>query len=246
MSNYKLPEHVAIIMDGNGRWAKKRNLSRIEGHREGIKVIKNIIKHASLKPLSYLTLFAFSTDNWLRPANEVDELMRLLEIYLDTELEEAIEENIKFVTSGRLLDIPSEIRNKLITSRDKSSKNTGMVLNMALSYGGREELVDAAKAIMKDFMRKKSDIDILDEKLFCRYLYNPSVPDIDLLIRTSGEKRISNFMLWNLAYSELYFTDTLWPDYRDHDFDAAIVDYMARQRRFGMTDEQLHPEKNDA
>lgn len=236
--------HVAIIMDGNGRWAKSQNLPRLAGHRAGANVAKEIIKHAAKKKIPFLTLFAFSTENWLRPHQEVKELMRLLEYYIDKELKLAIDEGIKFVVSGRIGDMPLRIRKKILQAIENSAKNEGMTLNLALSYGGREEIVDAAKKIALDASFGRINVDGINENIFERYLYNPKLPDIDLLIRTSGEKRISNFMLWRLAYTELLFTDTLWPDFTTKEFDEDLESYPKRMRRFGLTDEQILNQRN--
>jgi undecaprenyl diphosphate synthase len=233
------PHHVAIIMDGNGRWARMRGLPRVAGHKAGVNVVKEIVRHSSHSGLPYLTLFAFSTENWLRPKDEVDELMSLLNFYLEKELPKAFEDNIKFLVSGRISNIPSEIKNKIYEAIENSKKNTGMTLNLALSYGGREEIIDAIKNVIVAYENKLIELQNFNEDIFERYLYNPDLPDVDLLIRTSGEKRISNFMLWKIAYTELYFTDTLWPDFTTREFDEAIEDYLKRRRRFGLTDEQI-------
>ncbi|MGA1846446.1 isoprenyl transferase [Deferribacter abyssi] len=233
MQEEKIPSHVAIIMDGNGRWAKKRGLPRIFGHRAGVKAVEKIVSHAANIGIKYLSLFAFSTENWLRPKDEVSGLMMLLSEFVDKKFFEIIEKDIKFVVSGRLIDLPDEPRSKVLKLIETSKNNTGMVLNLALNYGGRKEIVDAVNKILA------SDIKDIDEKVFSGFLYSPEVPDIDLLIRTSGEMRISNFMLWRLAYAELYFTKTLWPDFDEAEFDKAIFDYQNRDRRFGMTDEQI-------
>jgi undecaprenyl diphosphate synthase len=235
----KIPHHIAIIMDGNGRWAKRRGLPRIVGHREGVKAVKRIVTHATKRDIKYLTLFAFSTENWLRPKEEVSALMKLLDEYLDSELNLIIEQNIIFKVSGQLYLIPDGTRKKLENAIEKSKNNTGMVLNLALSYGGHTEIVDAVKSLVKDYKDKNLEIDNITEKEFAKYLYNPDIPVIDLLIRTSGEKRISNFMLWRVAYAELYFTETLWPGFFEDEFDLALDDYATRIRRFGKTDEQI-------
>ncbi|MGA1862408.1 isoprenyl transferase [Deferribacter thermophilus] len=233
MNLNKTPLHVAIIMDGNGRWAKKRNLPRIFGHKAGMNAVEKIVPYAAKKGIKYLSLFAFSTENWLRPKEEVEGLMEILSEFIDKEFNKIMENNIKIVVSGRLEQIPEIPRTKLLNLMEKSEKNRGMVLNLALSYGGRSEIVDAVNKIIK------SDIKEVQEDSFVKYLYNPEIPDVDLLIRTSGEMRISNFMLWRLAYAELYFTDVLWPDFNEEEFDKALNDYANRSRRFGMTDEQI-------
>lgn len=237
--NFNLPRHVAIIMDGNGRWARLRSLPRVAGHKAGVNIVREVVKHSLSKGLPFLTLFAFSSENWLRPKDEVSELMNLLNFYLDNELPKVFEDNIKFIVSGRIVNIPSNIRDKIFSAVENSKNNTAMTLNLALSYGGREEIVDAVKKLLIDYNNNIIDVENLNEKIFSNYLYNPELPDIDLLIRTSGEKRISNFMLWKLAYTELYFTDTLWPDFTTVEFETAIKDYLKRKRRFGLTDEQI-------
>ena len=226
-------------MDGNGRWARLRSLPRVAGHKAGVNIVREVVKHSLSKGLPFLTLFAFSSENWLRPKDEVSELMNLLNFYLDNELPKVFEDNIKFIVSGRIVNIPSNIRDKIFSAVENSKNNTAMTLNLALSYGGREEIVDAVKKLLIDYNNNIIDVENLNEKIFSNYLYNPELPDIDLLIRTSGEKRISNFMLWKLAYTELYFTDTLWPDFTTVEFETAIKDYLKRKRRFGLTDEQI-------
>lgn len=234
-----LPQHVAIIMDGNGRWAKRRGLPRIFGHREGVKAVKRIVKHAAVCGIKYLSLFAFSTENWLRPAEEINALMKILSEYIDNELTNIINENIKLTVSGRIETLPENIVAKLDNARQLSRENTGLNLNLCLSYGGRHEIIDAAVKFAMDCSENEEDLERAD-KIFENYLYTPEIPDVDLLIRTSGEKRISNFMLWRLAYAELYFTQTLWPGFFEDEFDLALEEYAARIRRFGKTDEQIH------
>lgn len=233
-----IPTHVGIIMDGNGRWAKKKLLPRVMGHREGVKTVKKITEFAAKIGIRYLSLFAFSTENWLRPQDEVSTLMDLLDEYIESEVELILSQGIKFVVSGDLGRIRESTRKKLNNLIEISRNNSGMVLNLALNYGGRDELIHAVKLIIDDYSKgllSKDDI----EKKFSLYLYNAEIPDIDLLIRTSGEIRISNFMLWRIAYSELYFTKVLWPDFNEDNFRDAIADYNKRIRRFGKTDEQI-------
>jgi len=234
----KIPLHVGIIMDGNGRWAKKRLLPRVMGHREGVKTVRKIVEHAASIGVKYLSLFAFSTENWLRPEEEVSTLMGLLDEYLDNEMRNIVEKGISFRVSGDMSRLRASTKGKLLDIIEASRDNTRMVLNLALNYGGRDELVMAASNLARDFASGKIDESELALS-FKNYLYNPDIPDIDLLIRTSGEIRISNFMLWRLAYSELYFTKVLWPDFSENDFDEAIADYNRRIRRFGKTDEQI-------
>lgn len=232
------PGHVAIIMDGNGRWARRRGLPRIFGHREGVKAVKRIVTHAAKLDIKYLSLFAFSAENWLRPADEINALMRLLGEFLEKEIGNIIDQNIRLITSGRTNMLPADLKSMLSEAVNLSSQNDKLTLNLCLSYGGRQELIDAAKQYAYEY---KTDPEIeynLDEN-FHKYLYTPDLPNIDLLIRTSGEKRLSNFMLWQMAYAELYFTQTLWPGFYEDEFDLAVDEYLTRIRRFGKTDEQI-------
>lgn len=231
--------HVAMIMDGNGRWARKRGLPRAFGHKEGVATVKKLVTYAAKSGLGYLSMFAFSIENWLRPREEVSLLMKLLEDYIDSERRLVMENGIRFVTSGRIEMIPQGTRNKLENLTKESENNKGMTLNLVVSYGGRDEICDAAKLIAKKAIAGEIKPEDIDHQLFASGLYNPDIPDIDLLIRTSGEHRISNFMLWRLAYAELYFSDVLWPDFSEKDFDAALEDFSKRVRRFGKTDEQI-------
>lgn len=239
MSKQNLPVHVAIIMDGNGRWAKKRALPRVMGHREGAKTVRKIVTHAVRSGVRYLSLFAFSTENWLRPKDEVSTLMDLLDDFALREVSTIMDNDVVFRVMGRTENIPENTRKKLDDLTERSRNNSGMVLNLALSYGGRSEIFDAACAFAKDAQAGAVSLDEADESVFARYIYNADIPDVDLLIRTSGEQRISNFMLWRAAYAELVFADKLWPDYSEQDFDAALAEYASRRRRFGKTDEQL-------
>ena len=231
--------HVAIIMDGNGRWAKKKGLPRIFGHKEGVKAIKKIVTHAAKLKIKALSTFAFSAENWLRPKDEVSFLMNLLDEYISSEWNTILENNIKLVLSGRLDKIPDNTRNSLLKLKEESKNNTGMILNLAISYSGQEELLDCFKTIVSKIESKEISKDAISSELIKNNLYNPDLPDIDLLIRTSGEQRISNFMLWQNAYAEFYFTETLWPDFTEEDFDIALNDFEKRVRRFGKTDEQV-------
>lgn len=234
----KLPRHVGIIMDGNGRWAKRRGLPRIFGHREGVKAVKRIVSHAAKRGIKYLSLFAFSSENWNRPKDEVSELMKLLGEFLQNEINELVEKKVSLRVSGRIDMLPEATKKQLIDAIELTKNNNKLILNLCLSYGGRAEIIDAAKNATKDVLNGKLTLEEFDEK-FDSYLYNPDIPDIDLLIRTSGEQRISNFMLYRIAYSELYFTQTLWPGFYEDEFDLAIEEYQTRQRRFGKTDEQV-------
>lgn len=239
MSDIIIPEHLAIIMDGNGRWAKKRGLPRILGHKKGAEVARAMTEYASGLGVKYFTLYTFSMENWLRPKDEVSFLMGLLEEYLQKEIAELDKNNIKLVVSGRTHLIPEKTRAILDNAVEQLSGNEGMVLNLALSYGGRSEIVDAAKKMARMVIHGDIDLDSIERDDFGEFMYNPEIPDIDLLIRTSGEVRISNFMLWRAAYSELYFTECLWPDFDKAELYRALDDFSGRTRRFGKTDEQV-------
>ncbi len=239
MAQNPCPNHIAIIMDGNGRWAKKRGLPRVFGHREGVATVKKIVSHAARKGIKYLSMFAFSAENWLRPQEEVSFLMKLLDEYMATEAKLMMDNNIRFVISGKIDLIPKKTRQTLIDLSNQSSKNTGMILNLLISYGSRDEITDCVKSIAKQVVNGDLNIDDINSEIISKNMYNPILPDVDLLIRTSGECRISNFMLWQISYAELYFTDVLWPDFKEKDFDNAINDFSKRVRRFGKTDEQL-------
>jgi undecaprenyl diphosphate synthase len=226
-------QHVAIIMDGNGRWAQKRGLGRIEGHKAGAETVKNLLNIINKYGVKYLTIYAFSTENWKRPKEEVFGLMDLLKEFLNINLETLKEKGIRLRTIGRIKDIPILTRRKLENAIKTTQFNTNGQLIIALSYGGRTEIVDAAVEIAKDIKKGKLKPNEIDDKLFSSYLYAPDIPDPDLMIRTSGEFRISNFLLWQLSYSELWITDTLWPDFKEKDFAEAINSYKNRKRRFG-------------
>jgi undecaprenyl diphosphate synthase len=237
-----VPTHVAIIMDGNGRWALSRGLERNAGHREGIESVREVIRACRDYGVEILTLYAFSIENWNRPRGEVSELMRLLEEYLDTEIEEVMEHGARVRTIGRLDRLPPSTRRAVEGAIERTAENTGMQLIFALSYGGRTEIVDAARRLARDAEAGKIDPEGLDEKGFAAYLYAPDIPDPDLLIRTGAEQRISNFLLWQIAYSELHLSEKMWPEFRRSEFEAAIVDYQCRERRFGRTSEQVQIE----
>ncbi len=224
---HKLPQHVAIIMDGNGRWAKQRHLPRIFGHKEGIKSVKEVVETAVQLGIKYLSLYVFSTENWSRPKNEIKGLFSLLKRYVKLERENIIKNNIKVVISGDLTKLPLEIIKLLNDIVKETENNNAMILNLCINYGGRQEIIRAINSILNS---QKKEI-TLEE--FNKYLYTNNLPDPDLLIRTSGEQRISNFMLWQIAYTELYFTKTLWPDFRKKDFIKALKSYQKRERRFG-------------
>lgn len=228
-----IPQHIAIIMDGNGRWAKERHLPKIAGHRAGVQSVRQAIEAARELGVKVLTLYTFSTENWKRPKNEVDALFRLLEEYLDKEEKMLKENNIKLSIMGDLGVLPEGLRRKLVHAMASTSDNTGLILNIALSYGSRSEIVMAAKSIASDLEAGKITADTIDEDLFSGYLYTKDLPDPDLLIRTSGEFRVSNFLLWQIAYAELYVTKKFWPDFKKGDFKKAVAEYQKRERRFG-------------
>ena len=228
-----VPRHVAIIMDGNGRWARERGLPRIEGHRRGAESVRQVVRACGDFGIDYLTLYAFSIENWNRPKTEVSALMRLLEFYLKQEIPELNKNNVRLAAIGRIHELPPTAQRQLEQSIDTLSKNTGLTLVLALSYGGRAEIVDAVRAITREVKAGQLDVADVDEKLISRHLYTQSIPDPDLLIRTSGEMRVSNFLLWQISYAEIYVTDTLWPDFRKAELMKALDDYSKRHRRFG-------------
>ena len=228
-----LPRHIAIIMDGNGRWARKRGLPRIAGHRAGVKTVKRIVEAAAGLKISILTLFTFSTENWQRPREEVSAIMNLLYQTTKRELSELEKNNVKLITTGNIEELSSTRKEILKKAIQRTKDNTGLVLNLALNYSGRSEILDAIRKISADICSGVIKPEDLDEGLFSSYLYTRGLPDPDLLIRTSGEMRISNFMLWQTSYTELYVTPVLWPDFSDDDFYQAIWVYQNRQRRFG-------------
>ena len=235
----KLPTHVAIIMDGNGRWAKKRGLPRIMGHREGMKSVRAVVEESRRLGIKVLTLYAFSKENWQRPWQEVSFLMGLLEEYLKKEVDELHEKNIQLRAIGEIELLPSKVLSLLKSSIKKTAANKGMILNLALSYGGRAEIAHAARLIAEACLRGDLKPEEITEELFSHYLYTYDLPDPDLLIRTSGEMRISNFLLYQCAYTEFYITPTLWPDFRQEEYWKALEEYASRERRFGKTSEQL-------
>ena len=225
----RLPRHVAIIMDGNGRWAGERHLPRVEGHRAGVEAVRDVIETGARLGLEVLTLYAFSVENWKRPAAEVSTLMGLLKRYLGLELDTLLRNNIRFNVIGRSEALQPDIRTELLDAERKTSRNTGMLFNIALNYGGRAEIVEAARRAIAAGLTAEE----LDEQRFGDFLYTAGQPDPDLLIRTSGEMRVSNFLLWQIAYSEIWVTDTLWPDFRKRDLLEAILAYQKRDRRYG-------------
>jgi len=228
-----IPQHVAIIMDGNGRWAKERGLPRIAGHRQGAQQVKEIVQTASELAIKVLTLFAFSNENWSRPKKEINTLLRYFHDYLNKEINNLHKNNIRFKVIGRKHPLPQNLLAKIKEAEIKTQNNDGMVLVLALNYGSRQEITDAAKKIVDAALKGKLDLDELDEKAFSQCLYTHELPDPDLLIRTSGEIRISNFLLWQLSYAELYFPKIYWPDFKRKDFIRAIKEYQKRKRRYG-------------
>jgi len=228
-----IPEHVAIIMDGNGRWANKRGLPRIAGHREGAKVIKKITSAAVNNHIETLTLYAFSTENWKRPQSEIDFLMKLPKEFLNSYLPELNKNNVRLSTIGEIQNLPEETRKIIDYAIDKTKNNNGLLLNFALNYGSRSEILHAVKNMIADVDAGKLYLDSLNEDMLSSYLYTGGLKDPDLLIRTSGEQRLSNFLLWQLAYTEFWFTDVLWPDFDETKFEEAINHYNMRKRRYG-------------
>ncbi|MDA9630753.1 isoprenyl transferase [Flavobacteriaceae bacterium] len=235
----KLPEHVAIIMDGNGRWAKQKGKQRFMGHKKGAKAVREVIEIAAERQIKFLTLFAFSCDNWNRPEDEVSLLMKLLVSSLKKEFNHLIKNNIQLKTIGDLKKLSLTVRKELYHVIEKTKKNTGMVLTLALNYGAKEEITNAVKAITDKVKNSIISPGKVDQSTINEHLYSHYLPPVDLLIRTSGEKRISNFLLWHIAYAELYFTKTLWPDFTKENLLEALINFNKRERRFGKTSEQL-------
>ena len=225
----RLPAHVAIIMDGNGRWAAQRHLPRVEGHRAGIDSVRDVVETSARLGIGVLTLYAFSVENWKRPKAEVATLMTLLKRYIRLELDTLLRNNIRFRVIGRADELAPDVQTELRVGEQRTAGNTGMLFNIALNYGGRAEIVDAVRRVLAAKIRPED----LDEKRFSEFLYTAHQPDPDLLIRTSGEMRVSNFLLWQIAYSEIWVTDTLWPDFRRRDLLEAVVAYQKRDRRYG-------------
>ena len=234
-----LPKHLAIIMDGNGRWAKQKGLLRAFGHENGTKSVRTVVEASAKLGIENLTLFAFSTENWNRPKLEVDLLMELLINSLKNELKTLQNNNIRLNSIGNLDLLPKSAQKKLQEVIETTKGNSRMVLTLALSYGSREELINAVKNISNKVKNNIISIDNIDESIINQHLYTRDLPEVDLLIRTSGEHRISNFLLWQIAYSELYFTDVLWPDFKENDLYEAVISYQKRERRFGKTSEQI-------
>ena len=233
----RLPAHIAVIMDGNGRWAKQRNLPRVAGHKAGIDPVRSTVETCARLGIGYLTLYAFSVENWKRPRHEVETLWRLLRFYLRREIPELMENNIRLQAIGRVEALPAQVRAELDSAVLETSRNSGLQVNLAINYGGRAEIVDAVNAALRS--QSSADV-VLDEETISAHLYTGGQPDPDLLIRTSGEMRISNFLLWQIAYAELYVTDTLWPDFTRRDLLGAVLDYQKRERRFGGVTQDGH------
>lgn len=235
----KIPHHIAVIMDGNGRWAKSRGASRIFGHKNAIKAVRETTECSAELGVKFLTLYAFSTENWNRPKSEVDGLMSLLVSTIKKEIPTLMKNNVRLQPIGNISHLPQEAQINLEEGIKQTSANTGMTLILALNYSGRQEICNGVLSLVSDIENNKIRKDDISEALISQYLYTRDIPDPELMIRTSGENRVSNFLLWQMAYTEFYFTDTLWPDFRKEHLYEAIVDYQARERRFGQTSEQL-------
>jgi undecaprenyl diphosphate synthase len=235
----RLPRHIAIIMDGNGRWAQKNHLPRVEGHRRGVKTVDKIVTLCAEMHLEALTLYSFSDANWNRPRTEVEALMKILDQYLNRELERMKRQNIRFNTIGRIHELPPAIQKLIRRAEDYTRSNNGLVLTLALSYGGRQEIIDAVRKIAKQVQEGVLPIEDIDFPVMESCLYTHDLPELDLLIRTSGEKRISNFLLYQMAYTELHYTPVMWPQFTEDDLLKAIIDFQNRERRFGMIGDQI-------
>ena len=233
----RLPRHIAVIMDGNGRWAKSRNLPRVEGHRSGIASVREVVETAARLELRVITLYAFSVENWKRPRYEVATLMMLLKEYLRKELATLMENNIRFTPIGRIDGLDPSVQRELRFAEEQTAKNTGLLFQIALNYGGRAEIVDTVNRVMALLRDREMADAVIDEQFFADHLYTANIDDPDLLIRTSGELRVSNFLLWQIAYAEIHVTKTLWPDFRKRHLFEAIIDFQARDRRYGGVDE---------
>ncbi|MCK5071772.1 MAG: isoprenyl transferase [Desulfocapsa sp.] len=234
-----IPNHIAIIMDGNGRWAKSKLKPRLYGHKEGVKSVRAIVECAAEYGVKFLTLYAFSTENWKRPDDEVGGLMGLLKNYLQKELSRMLKNNIRLTCIGDIDELPIDVREVLESTMQKTAANDSLTLNLALSYGGRAELIRGFRNIAKEICSGELTIDAINEKLIDSHLYTADIPDPDLLIRTGGEARLSNFLLWQASYAEIYFTDVMWPEFRENQFIQAISEYQGRERRFGKTSAQI-------
>ena len=235
----QMPQHIAIIMDGNGRWAKKNSLPRIQGHWEGVKTVDRIVTLCRKLGIEALTLYSFSDENWNRPPTEINTLMKILDHYLNEELERMKNENIRFNTIGQLEELPAEIQKLIAHTKNYTKDCDGMTLTLALSYGGRQEILNAVRQIADKVRSGKLRVEDINYSIFENFLHTNSLPDLDLLVRTSGEMRISNFLLYQIAYTELHYTKVLWPEFKEEDLLHAIIDFQGRERRFGMTQEQI-------
>jgi undecaprenyl diphosphate synthase len=229
----RLPRHVAVIMDGNGRWAKLRHKPRVEGHRAGIASVRDVVETSARLGLQVLTLYAFSVENWKRPQREVTTLMGLLKRYLRSELDTLLRNNIRFRVIGRMGELPDDVQEELRRGMDRTADRTGLLFNIALNYGGRTEITDAVRRLAADVAAGRREPGTIDEETLSSYLYTAGLPDPDLLIRTSGEMRVSNFLLWQIAYAEIWVTDVLWPDFRRKHLLQAVADFQKRERRYG-------------
>ena len=229
----RLPRHVAIIMDGNGRWAKLRRKQRVEGHRAGIDAVRDVVETSARMGLEVLTLYAFSVENWKRPKSEVSTLMGLLKRYLRMELDTLLKNNIRFQVIGRMEDLPRDVQDELQRGMERTRDRTGLLFNIALNYSGRAEIIDAVKSVVRELLARGGDPGVIDEALLASRLYTAGQPDPDLLIRTSGEMRVSNFLLWQIAYAEIWVTDVLWPDFRRKHLLQAVAAFQKRERRYG-------------
>lgn len=243
-SSGSIPQHIAIIMDGNGRWAKKRGMPRVAGHRRGVETVRTVVELSALLNVKYLTLYTFSTENWKRPKEEVSTLMRLIVKSLQNETDELHANNVKLTTIGDFSHLPDMVRNELKQATEKTKDNTGLVLNLALSYSGRWEILEAVKKIAEEIKNGKITEENIDESYFSSKLQTAAMPDPDLMIRSGGEMRVSNYLLWQIAYSEIYVTTTLWPDFNVNELLKAVEDYQRRERRFGLISEQVKNGKN--
>jgi len=234
-----VPKHVAIIMDGNGRWARAKGLSRATGHRQGVETVRNIVKACSVLNIKYLTLYTFSTENWKRPKNEISTLMRLIVRSLHNETNELHLNNVKLTMIGDIQHLPVIVQKELMQAVEKTKNNTKLTLNLAISYSGRWEIVKAIKDIAENYKKGKLQLEEINEELVSGFLSTSRMPDPDLMIRSGGEFRVSNFLIWQIAYSEIYVTNVLWPEFKVHDLLLAILDYQSRERRFGLISEQV-------
>ncbi len=238
MNNFNVPEHIAIILDGNGRWAKSRGLSRTEGHKQGVKNLEMLLDEFKDLNVKYLTLYVFSTENWKRPTFEINNLMLLLNKYLTDKLDQLISENVRLKVIGDIEKLPNKTKSLINDATQKTKDNSGLTLILAINYGSRPEIINAIKNLAFDALNNKIDVNTIDESTFSNYLYTCDIPDPDLLIRTSGEYRLSNFLLWQCAYTEFWYTDVLWPDFSKEDLYKALGNFSKRKRRFGKIDDE--------